>query len=90
MRPMFRGVWAQVRPNRWLVDAAREAGVSGMTARADEMGQDNAAIMSGMSRFMTLAGPTPPCCVVTGLPANELIIAAGEIGVSHATVRAPR
>ncbi len=90
VRPMFRGVWAQVRPNRWLVDAAREAGVSGMTARADEMGQDNAAIMSGMSRFMTLAGPTPPCCVVTGLPANELIIAAGEIGVSHATVRAPR
>ena len=90
VRPSFRGVWAQVRPNRGLIDAAREAAVSGLTVRASELGPDAASIKSGMSRFIALAGPSPPCCAVTGLPANELLIAAGEIGVSHATVRAPR
>ncbi len=90
VRPSFRGVWAQVRASRSLIGTAREAGISGITVRADELGDDKKSMLRGMTRLMAIVGPIPACCAITGLPANDLLMAAGDLGASHATLRAPR
>ncbi len=88
VRGFFRSVWIQVEPSRLLIETALGAKASGLTVRADDLGEDPDGVARGMRRFMELVKKPGPLLTVTSLPTNDLMIDAMSCGFSHATLRA--
>ena len=90
IRGFFRSVWVQVEPNRAVIDVVSSAKASGLTIRADRLGETNEQIADGMRQFISMLKSRNLILVVTSLPSTDLMIDATEAGFTHATLRAKR
>jgi hypothetical protein len=90
VRTFFRSVWVQVAPGRVAVDTACAGKASGLTIRAEDLGEEPAHIAEGMRSFMTLMKKRNLLVTVTSLPSTDLMIDAMVAGFTHATLRAKR
>jgi hypothetical protein len=90
IRGFFRGVWVQVEPSRVTIEAALAAKASGLTIRADDLGQAPDQIAEGLRSFMGLIKRRNVLLTVTSLPTADLMIDAMMAGFTHSTLRARR
>ena len=88
IRGFFRSLWVQVEPSRAAIEAAHAAQASGLTIRADALGQTPEQIAEGLRSFMSLQKRRNVILVVTSLPTTDLMIDAMVAGFTHATLRA--
>ena len=90
IRGFFRSLWVQVEPSRVTIEAAMAAKASGLTIRADALGEEPTQIAEGMRNFSSLLKARNMILVVTSLPTTDLMIDAMVAGFTHATLRAKR
>jgi hypothetical protein len=88
VRGFFRSVWVQVELNRISVDAAFAARASGLTIRAEDLGDNPDQIAIGTRRFIKMVKNRSMFLTVTSLPGTDLMIDAMMAGFTHATLRA--
>ncbi len=88
IRGFFRSAWVQVEMQRTLIDVASSAKASGISIRASDLGDDNAAIARNMGKFVAMVNRPNALMSVTSLPATDLMIDAQAAGFRLATLRA--
>jgi hypothetical protein len=88
VRGFFRSVWVQVELSRITIDAACSARASGLTVRAQDLGETPEQIAEGTRRFISLVNRRSVLLTVTSLPTTDLMIDAMVAGFTHATLRA--
>ena len=86
VRSLCAGVLGRVRPSRSALEAAKGCGLRGVVVEASLLGLTQRDASTRLKAYASIAHDIAPNVLVHGLPAPEMVDAAGAAGFTHASV----